>query len=261
MFWAVRWLRAAFDPVSCATVLFLLFSLTLLDRAQIPRATARSISNDRSRAGPIDRSIPGERRGYMLDVTGVCRFVASTFRCSRRIRRIAKPARANVSVGKARSTRSKVRTTKNSVESERIDLPEPSTSTRSKYRHAPVTLGADASTRLLSVGRDKSRLGTFDERESPRRVRNDALSLSLSLSLFLFLFLSFSLSLCGIPAATLFRQTFAFVLATAYKTARARGASQTKTTVRRIEARYCVRGATSTTNYRRFRVSCSPQLH
>lgn len=57
VFWAVRRLRAAFDPVSCATVLFLLFSLTLLDRAQIPRATTRSISNNRWRAAPIDRSI------------------------------------------------------------------------------------------------------------------------------------------------------------------------------------------------------------
>lgn len=83
VFWAVRRLRAAFDPVSCATVLFLLFSLTLLDRAQIPRATTRSISNNRSRAAPIDRSIPCERRGYILDVDRVTSsqvFVVSSHR-------------------------------------------------------------------------------------------------------------------------------------------------------------------------------------
>lgn len=63
-----------------------------------------------------------------------------------------------------------------------------------------MTLGADASTRLLSVGRDKSRLGTFDERESPRRVRNDARSLSVSL------FLSFSLwNPCSNTVSTNFR--------------------------------------------------------
>lgn len=127
------------------------------------------------------------------------------------------------------------------------------TTARSKNRHGLATLGVDASTRLLSLGRGRAGLRSFDERESPfRDVHQTRLPVPSVCRTCLF---------CRRRYATC---THARTRArTVRSSLRKRRVDRVRASYRRCEenrpAAFATRSTTS--NYQQFRVSCSPQLH